>query len=312
MTVMSTIPKQGLYDPRYEHDACGVGFVANIRGERSHEVVSKGIQVLINLEHRGACGCDPETGDGAGLLVQIPDAFLRRECGGLGIRLPEEGRYAVGMIFLADDDAEAARQAAILEETIAAEGQGVLGWRDVPCDVDAIGWLARESMPRARQVFVEARGVAAGDQDAFERKLYVIRRLAEKRIEDESAGFFYVPSFSSRTLVYTGMLISRQIRGFFPDVRDHEFQSALCLVHSRYSTNTMGAWDLAHPFRYLAHNGEINTLQRQRRTGCHAREGTHDESEHFGDDLQKLYPDLMRGRRERLRAASTTHSSSST
>ncbi|MBW2269333.1 MAG: glutamate synthase large subunit [Deltaproteobacteria bacterium] len=293
MTVMSTIPKQGLYDPRYEHDACGVGFVANIRGERSHEVVSKGIQVLINLEHRGACGCDPETGDGAGLLVQIPDAFLRRECGGLGIRLPEEGRYAVGMIFLADDDAEAARQAAILEETIAAEGQGVLGWRDVPCDVDAIGWLARESMPRARQVFVEARGAAAGDQDAFERKLYVIRRLAEKRIEDESAGFFYVPSFSSRTLVYTGMLISRQIRGFFPDVRDHEFQSALCLVHSRYSTNTMGAWDLAHPFRYLAHNGEINTVQGNQ-YWMHAREGTM-ASELFGDDLQKLYPICREG-----------------
>ena len=149
MTVMSTIPKQGLYDPRYEHDACGVGFVANIRGQKSHEVVSKGIQVLINLEHRGACGCDPESGDGAGLLVQIPDAFLRRECGGLGIRLPEEGRYAVGMIFLADGSSEAERQAAIFEETVSAEGQAVLGWRDVPCDADAVGWLARESMPRA-------------------------------------------------------------------------------------------------------------------------------------------------------------------
>nr|AFD03230.1 glutamate synthase (NADH) large subunit [uncultured bacterium W4-39b] len=288
MTVMSAIPKQGLYDPRYEHDACGVGFVANIRGQKSHEVVSKGIQVLINLEHRGACGCDPESGDGAGLLVQIPDAFLRRECGGLGIRLPEAGRYAVGMIFLADDSAEAERQAAIFEETVSAEGQGVLGWRDVPCDADAVGWLARESMPRVRQIFVEARGTAAGDQDGFERKLYVIRRLAEKRIEEESKGFFYVPSFSSRTIVYAGMLISRQIRGFFPDVRDPEFQSALCLVHSRYSTNTMGAWDLAHPFRYLAHNGEINTVQGNQ-YWMQAREGTM-ASTLYGDDLHKLYP----------------------
>jgi glutamate synthase domain-containing protein 2/glutamate synthase domain-containing protein 1/glutamate synthase domain-containing protein 3 len=286
---------QGLYHPDHEHDACGVGFVANIRGEKSHEVVSKGITVLINLEHRGACGCDPETGDGAGLMVQIPDAFLRRECRGLGVELPEPGRYAVGMIFLAEDEAAAARQTALLETIVAEEGQEVLGWRDVPHDEEAIGWVARESMPQVRQLFVAARGAQAEDADAFERKLYVIRRVAEKRIAAEcgEAHFFYVPSFSSRTLVYTGMLISRQIRGFFPDVRDPEFVSALCLVHSRYSTNTLGAWDLAHPFRYLAHNGEINTVQGNQ-YWMQAREGTM-RSSLFGDDLAKLYPIIREG-----------------
>jgi len=285
---------QGLYDPALERDACGVGFVANISGEASHQVVSKGIQVLINLEHRGACGCDPETGDGAGLLVQIPDAFLRRECGSLGIDLPEPGAYAAGMVFLDPDEATAARQVELLEEVVESEGQTVLGWRDVPHDPSAIGWLAGESMPCIRQVFIEAQGTQAADQDAFERKLYVIRRLARKRIGDEPGdAFFYVPSLSSRTIVYTGMLISRQIRGFYPDVRDPSFVSALCLVHSRYSTNTMGAWDLAHPFRYLAHNGEINTV-RGNENWMHAREGVMD-SELFGDDLQKLYPIIREG-----------------
>ena len=287
--------KQGLYDPAHEHDACGVGFVANISGEKSHEVVSKGIQTLINLEHRGACGCDPETGDGAGLLVQVPDEFLRRETAALGISLPEPGRYAVGMIFLAAEPNAASRQIQILEELVAAEGQSALGWRDVPCDPDAVGWLARESLPQMRQLFVAAQGEQASDQDAFERKLYVIRRLAEKRIADELEGdpFFYVTSLSSRTLVYTGMLISRQIRGFFPDVRDPDFKSALCLVHSRYSTNTLGAWDLAHPFRYLAHNGEINTIEGNQ-NWMRAREGTM-ASTAFGDDLAKLYPIMREG-----------------
>ncbi|MGH0032509.1 MAG: glutamate synthase large subunit [Myxococcota bacterium] len=285
----------GLYDPAHEHDACGVGFVANIRGERSHEIVEQGIQVLVNLEHRGACGCDPDTGDGAGLIVQVPDAFLRREAGKLGIDLPPAGRYAVGQVFLARDEQAAAAQVEILERTVAAEGQRVLGWRDVPHDPEAIGWLARESLPVLRQVFVAAEGAQAADGDAFERKLYVIRRLVEKEIAalhgDEH--FFYVPSLSSRTVVYTGMLISKQIEGFFPDVCDPEFTSALCLVHSRYSTNTLGAWDLAHPFRYLAHNGEINTIEGNQ-NWMHAREGTM-ASELFGDDLPKLYPIMREG-----------------
>jgi glutamate synthase domain-containing protein 2/glutamate synthase domain-containing protein 1/glutamate synthase domain-containing protein 3 len=286
---------QGLYDPAREHDACGVGFVANIRGERSHEVVEKGIEVLVNLEHRGACGCDPETGDGAGLLVQIPDVFLRREAAALSIVLPDPGRYAVGMVFLASDEAAARQQALILERTVAAEGQAILGWRDVPHDPQAIGRVARESLPRMRQIFIGARGAQAEDADAFERKLYVVRRVVEKAIAELHGRehFFYVPSLSSRTIVYTGMLISRQIRSFFPDVATPDFESALCLVHSRYSTNTLGAWDLAHPFRYLAHNGEINTIEGNQ-NWMHAREGTM-ASELFGDDLPKLYPIIREG-----------------
>jgi glutamate synthase domain-containing protein 2/glutamate synthase domain-containing protein 1/glutamate synthase domain-containing protein 3 len=291
-------PRQGLYDPAHEHDACGVGFVANIHGERSHDVVEKGIEVLLNLEHRGACGCDPDSGDGAGLLVQLPDTFLRRECRGLGIELPEPGRYAVGMVFLDPDESAARWMRRRLEEIVVQEGQKVLGWREVPRDPQAIGPVARASLPRIGQIFVEAQGAQAGDQEAFERKLYVIRRLVEKAVWDhEQHGrdhhFFYVPSFSSRTLVYTGMLISRQIRSFFPDVTDPDFRSALCLVHSRYSTNTLGAWDLAHPFRYLAHNGEINTIQGNE-YWMRAREGTM-ASRLFGDDLRKLYPIMRQG-----------------
>jgi glutamate synthase domain-containing protein 2/glutamate synthase domain-containing protein 1/glutamate synthase domain-containing protein 3 len=297
--------KEGLYDPANEHDACGVGFVANIRGEKSHEVVEKGIRVLVNLEHRGACGCDPETGDGAGLLVQIPDAFMRREAKARGIELPEPGRYAVGMMFLARGEAEAAEQMRSFEQIAAAEGQRVLGWRDVPHDPMAIGRVARESMPRIRQAFVAAQGREAADQDAFERRLYVIRRLAEKQLghPDDAQRFFYVPSLSSRTLVYVGMLIAGQIERFYPDVCDADFVSALCLVHSRYSTNTMGAWDLAHPFRYLAHNGEINTVQGNQ-NWMNAREGTM-ASALFGEDLKKLYPIVRVGASDSARFDNT-------
>ena len=286
---------QGLYDPANERDACGVGFVANISGEKLHDTVEKGIEVLINLEHRGACGCDPDTGDGAGLLVQIPDALFRREAPSLGFELPDEGAYAVGMIFLARDERAASHQREIFEGIVTGEGQGVLGWRDVPHHPEAIGWLARESLPRIQQIFIEAGGAESADQDAFERKLYVIRRLAEKAVAEEHGEhhFFYVPSLSSRTLVYTGMLISQQIRAFFPDVTDRDFTSALCLVHSRYSTNTLGAWDLAHPFRYLAHNGEINTVEGNQ-NWMRAREGTM-ASKLLGDDLQKLYPIVRSG-----------------
>ncbi|MGH7288597.1 MAG: glutamate synthase subunit alpha, partial [Myxococcota bacterium] len=168
--------KQGLYDPAFEHDACGVGFVANIAGEASHDVVQRGIQVLVNLGHRGACGCDPESGDGAGLLVQIPDALLRRECAARGIELPERERYAVGMVFLAQNPAAAAQQEAHFERIVKREGQALLGWRDVPHEPTAIGRLARAGLPRIRQVFIAAKGREAEDPDAFERKLYVIRR----------------------------------------------------------------------------------------------------------------------------------------
>jgi glutamate synthase (NADPH) large chain len=282
--------KQGLYDPVFEHDACGVGFVANIRGERSHDVVHKGIQVLENLEHRGACGCDPETGDGAGILIQQPDAFWRVEAKALGVSLPEAGRYAVANVFLALDAAQAAWQAEQLERAIRAEGQVLLGWRDVPHRPEAIGPVARAAMPRIRQVFV---GSAPGlEQDVFERKLYVIRRVAEKAIA-EREGFFYVCNLSTRTIAYPGMLKATQIEPFYPDLRRPEVESALALVHSRYSTNTMPNWKLAHPFRYLAHNGEINT-RAGNRNWMYAREGTL-RSPLFGDDLAKLYPVVLDG-----------------
>ena len=282
--------EQGLYSPAHEHDACGVGFVANIAGEASHPVVRKGLEVLNNLEHRGACGCDPDSGDGAGLLVQVPDAFLRRVCAERSIDLPGAGDYAVGMIFLDRDPQAAERQVEIFEEVAAAEGLPVLGWRPVPIDPQAIGWVARDGLPDIRQVFLGRGESLAADPDAFERKLYVVRRIVERRCMEDPGDphFFYVPSLSSRTLVYTGMLISRQIDGFFPDVCETDFESALCLVHSRYSTNTLGAWDLAHPFRYLAHNGEINTVQGNQ-YWMQAREGTM-ASELFGEDLEKLYP----------------------
>jgi len=287
---------EGLYRPEFEHDACGVGFVANLHGEPSHDVIRKGIDVLENLEHRGACGCDPDTGDGAGVLIQQPDAFWRREASRLGFELPAAARYAVGMVFLSQDDEHADWQVEQFEQVVAAEGQAVLGWRDVPHEPDAIGWLAREGLPRLRQIFVAARGPQAEDPDAFERKLYVIRRQVEKAVEahgDEEDYFFYVPTFSSRTIAYVGMLKATQIESFYPDLTQPEVVSALALVHSRYSTNTLPTWSLAHPFRYMAHNGEINTL-RGNRNAMRAREGTL-ASELFGDDLQKLFPIMREG-----------------
>ncbi len=283
-------PARGLYDPAQEHDACGVGFVANIQGEKSHEIVRQGLRVLENLEHRGACGCDPETGDGAGLLLQTPDTFLRREAERLHIALPAPGRYAVGMIFLSREPAQREWAQRELERVVTEEGQRVLGWREVPHDPEQIGRIARAGMPDIQQLFVVA---ADGlDQDAFERKLYVIRRVMENRARARGT-FFYAPSFSSRTLVYTGMLIARQIEGFYLDLADSAVESALALVHSRYSTNTFPTWNLAQPFRYLAHNGEINTL-RGNRNLMHAREGTL-RSPLFGDDLSKLFPIMTEG-----------------
>jgi glutamate synthase domain-containing protein 2/glutamate synthase domain-containing protein 1/glutamate synthase domain-containing protein 3 len=280
--------REGFYDPALEHDACGVGFVANIRGEKSHELIHKGVEVLVNLEHRGACGCDPETGDGAGILLQLPDPFLRQEAAKQGIELPPLGAYASGMVFLSADEAERGWQTAKLEEVVRGEGQHVLGWRDVPHDPDAIGRVARESLPFLRQIFV---GAAAGlDQDGFERKLYVIRRVFENAASRQP-GFVYLPSLSSRTFVFTGLLMSGQIEPFYRDLNDPAMESALALVHSRYSTNTLGAWDLAQPFRYMAHNGEINTLKGNRNY-MRARQGTL-RSDLFGEDLSKLYP-LMR------------------
>ncbi len=279
----------GLYDPSMEHDNCGVGFVANVHGVKSHDIIRKGLQVLENLTHRGACGCDPETGDGAGILLQIPDAYFRKVCASLPFDLPPAGDYGVGMVFLPAGARQQAWCARMLEKSIRDAGQTVLGWREVPHVESAIGRMARESKPVIRQVFIR-RGPQVKTQEEFERRLYVIRKVAEKTARDyrEDAGYFYIPSLSSKTIVYKGLLIAHQIDRFYPDLSDPDLVSALALVHQRYSTNTFPTWDLAHPFRYLAHNGEINTL-RGNINWMHARQSMF-QSDLFGADIAKLFP----------------------
>ncbi len=283
-------PAQGLYHPRHEHDACGIGFVANIRGEKSHEIIRKGIEVLINLTHRGACGCDPETGDGAGLLIQIPHAFFVRECRVLGFELPAPGAYAVGMVFLPVEKHNRLQCEGIFERIVREEGLTVLGWRDTPVNGDAIGREARVSQPYIQQIFIGRPDDML--QDVFERKLYVVRKRIESEIansEDvENNGMFHVPSLSSRTIVYKGLLLAPQIANFYGELADPEVISALCLVHQRFSTNTFPSWPLAHPYHYIAHNGEINTV-RGNVNWMRARQSIL-SSPLFGDDIKKLFP----------------------
>lgn len=282
--------QQGLYDPGNEHDACGVGFVVDVKGRKSHQILRKALDVLINLTHRGATGADPETGDGAGVLLQIPDRFFRQEAVSLGFTLPAEGFYGVAMTFLARDVVQQQWEIQVLEKAVEECGQRVLGWRDVPVDLTKIGPLARGNMPIVRQLFV---GAAEGfSQDRFEERLYVSRRLAEKRVGPRKRQF-HIPSFSSRTIVYKGLLLARQIPGFYPDLNEPAVQTALALVHQRYSTNTFPTWDLAQPFRYMAHNGEINAL-RGNVNWMHARERSL-HNERLGDDLPKVLPLLMQG-----------------
>ncbi|MEO8966526.1 MAG: glutamate synthase central domain-containing protein, partial [Solirubrobacteraceae bacterium] len=276
----------GLYHPAYEHDACGIALVAKLWGEATHAVVEKGLDALQNLEHRGAEGADPGTGDGAGILIQIPDAFMRGAVS--GIELPPAGRYGVGVCFLPADPEERRGLETVIERTIAAEGQRLLWWRDVPVDDRFVGDTARMSAPVIRQVFIAA-AEEIEDQGAFERKLYVIRRL----IEREAGPGLALPSFSSRTLVYKGMLTAPQLPRYFPDLRDPRVASRLALVHSRFSTNTFPSWELAHPFRMIAHNGEVNTL-RGNVNWMRARESQL-ASELFGDDLQKVLPVVRDG-----------------
>jgi glutamate synthase (ferredoxin) len=255
--------KQGLYDPANEHDSCGFGFVVDIEGRKSHAIVQQALQVLVNLEHRGAAGAEKNTGDGAGILLQTPDAFLRKEARRLGFELPPPGRYAAGMVFLPADAPSRAACERKMEETIAAEGQRLLGWRDVPFDASTLGDTAKASQPVIRQIFVGA-GEAIPDLMAFERKLYVIRRLTRKKVLRSNIPGrreYYVASLSARTLVYKGMLNAGQLREFYPDLSDPEMASAIAMVHSRFSTNTFPSWSRAHPYRYISHNGEINTLR---------------------------------------------------
>jgi glutamate synthase (ferredoxin) len=282
--------RQGLYDPRHEHDACGVGFVVDLKGRRSHDLVVKAIQILVNLEHRGACGCEKNTGDGAGIILQTPHAFLERACGGLNIKLPKPGDYAVGMVFLPSDPADRRACMEIFERIVAEEGQKLLGWRDVPTDHSPIGASARRTEPFIRQIFIES-SRTFDEPLAFERKLYVIRRRVENAVKQTSLherGMFYIPSLSYKTLIYKGMLNSTQLALYFPDLVDPAVETALAMVHSRFSTNTFPNWMRAHPYRYLCHNGEINTL-RGNVNWMNARQSMF-QSKLFGDDIHKIMP----------------------
>ncbi|MDE2619827.1 MAG: glutamate synthase subunit alpha, partial [Sphingomonadales bacterium] len=258
---------QGLYDPRNEHDACGVGFVAHIKGAKSHAIITQALEILKNLDHRGAVGADPLLGDGAGILIQLPDQLFRSWAQGAGVELPQPGDYAVAMCFLPQDEASRTLIVETFEKFIAKEGQKLLGWRDVPVTTEGLGKTVLESMPLIRQCVI-ARGDNCADQDAFERKILAIRKqtqnplaaLAEKHGLPGVAQL-YMPSFSTRTIVYKGLLLATQVGSFYDDLRNPECVSALGLVHQRFSTNTFPSWKLAHPFRFIAHNGEINTVR---------------------------------------------------
>ncbi len=289
-----TLPvRSGLYDPRFEHDACGVGFVANIRGEASHDIVEKGVDILLNLVHRGACGCDPLTGDGAGILLQLPHAFFAEQCEPLGIRLPEPGRYGVGSVFLPRDKTQRMRIAQILEDKISGTGQRLLGWRRVPVDESTLGPLARAVAPAIRQVFI---GSTCATQLEFERKLYVIRKWSETAVRDSGLpgrDRFYIPSLSSSTIVYKGLLLADQLTPFYPDLDNKKMVSALAMVHQRFSTNTFPTWELAQPFRILSHNGEINTV-RGNLAWMKAREQLFD-GQIFGESVRHVLPTITPG-----------------
>ena len=292
----SSLPQQqGLYDPRQERDSCGVGFVAHIKGKQSHGLVQQGLLILENLTHRGAVGADPLAGDGAGMLLQLPDAFLRACCAAQKITLPEMGEYGVGMVFLPRDAAARAACEKTIEKKISAEGQKLLGWRDVPVNSAILGESVKKVEPLVRQVFI-ARGKKMADQDAFERKLFVIRKTAEHAVRSLSKNQgkgFYIPSLSSRTIVYKGMLLADQVGKYYRDLQDARVITALALVHQRFSTNTFPTWDLAHPFRMIAHNGEINTVRGN--VNWMAARHAAMSSKLLGEDLEKLWPLITEG-----------------
>ncbi|NDL68803.1 glutamate synthase large subunit [Anaerotalea alkaliphila] len=287
-TIHGLPPKQGLYDPQSEKDSCGVGFVAHMKGLQSHAIIEQGLQVLVNLTHRGAVGADPDTGDGAGILIQVPHAFLSKKASELGMALPEAGDYGVGMIFLPQEPNARFFCEGVFERVLEQEGLSLIGWRNIPINEKACGLTASGTRPVVHQVFV---GRGAVHADDFERKLYIVRKQVEKAIREANRQYteaFYICSLSSKTMIYKGQLLAHQIPDFFPDLRDPDMVSALALVHQRYSTNTFPSWDLAQPFRYLAHNGEINTL-RGNVNWMNAREGVL-SSEVFGDEISKLFP----------------------
>ena len=283
-------PRQGLYDPQYEHDACGVGFIAHIKGLRSHHIIEQGLQILRNLTHRGAVGADPRAGDGAGILVQIPDRFFREEMARKGVTLPPVGQYGVGMVFLPQEPASRLACQQEIERAIKGEGQVLLGWRDVPRNDAVLGESVRAIEPVIRQVFI-GRGAGVTVTDALERELYIIRKSSGHAIQALKLAHgkeFYVPSMSARTIVYKGMLLANQVGNYYKDLQDPRFVSALALVHQRFSTNTFPTWDLSHPFRMIAHNGEINTL-RGNVNWIRARQEAI-SSPVLGRDLDKIWP----------------------
>lgn len=280
--------KQGLYDPQFEKDSCGVGFVAHIKGIKSHNIVSKGLEVLVNLTHRGAVGADPNTGDGAGILIQIPHEFLQKEAIKAGFVLPEEGQYGVGMVFLPQEPNARNYCEGICEKELLLEDLKLIGWRNVPLNESACGLTASGTRPMIHQLFLERGDLSL---EAFERKLYVVRKKIENVVRTSQHSYtecFYICSLSCKTMIYKGQLLAHQIPDFFPDLQDESMVSAIALVHQRYSTNTFPSWDLAQPFRYLAHNGEINTL-RGNVNWMNAREGIL-ESEVLGSDIKKIFP----------------------
>jgi glutamate synthase (NADPH) large chain len=287
-------PAQGLYDPRQEHDACGVGFIANMHNQKSHDIIGKGLEILLNLDHRGAVGADPKAGDGCGMLVQMPHRFFAAEASKLGFRLPAPGEYAAGLIFLPRDSEIRNKIESVIASVIAAEGQVLLAWRDVPRDSSGLGESIKPTEPVIKQIFIE-RGLDAGrpgtDYDEFERRLFILRKVISNSVRDlndpRTKGF-YIVSLSSRTIVYKGLLLATQLGEYFKDLQDPLFESALALVHQRFSTNTFPTWQLAHPYRMVAHNGEINTV-RGNNNWMAAREASV-SSPLFGDDIKKLWP----------------------
>ena len=295
MTHPASPKKQGLYNPSNEHDSCGVGFVANSRGIKSHKIILQGLEILTNLTHRGATGYDPKLGDGAGILIQIPDTLFQKEAKTLAIQLPKEGEYGIGMLFLPQADKSRAACENIISKVIAEEGQTELGWRTVPVNNEDIAGAARNVEPVIKQIII-GQGDNVDGQIAFERKLFVIRKRIENLVHAlniSDPANFYISSMSSRTIVYKGMLLANEVGIFFPDLLDQSAESALALVHQRFSTNTFPSWDLAHPYRMIAHNGEINTV-RGNENWINARQKKM-KSMLLGDDLEKLWPLITEG-----------------
>ncbi len=288
--MMQQRPEQeGLYDIAHEHDSCGIGFVAHIKGTPSNDIIRRGLEVLERMEHRGAESADNKTGDGAGILMQIPHGLYRADLPSL----PDPGRYGTGIVFLPRDEREAAQCVSELERVIAEEGMKTLGWREIAVDNSVLGKISRASEPAMKQVFI----AAGGDAVVPEQKLYVIRKTIENRIRNSALaqkGLFYIPSLSGRTIVYKGMLMPNQVRHYYRDLLDQRIESAVALVHSRFSTNTFPSWDLAQPFRLIAHNGEINTIKGNR-FWMSARESAF-VSPRFGDDIKKILPVIEPGK----------------